>query len=147
MTTMDRQQLTAWCTVGGDWFSSQLDQFVTFEIFFGTFLRSCRILLIPTWKNCHWHFWMRCSMQHEYQLSRVRIIYDDSKHTVLSHVSFVTQELLPLDDPQLSIIEKNTTMAEPFAGPRGMAMGINSRPPPGNLFAMGWLRAHMKEFV
>ncbi len=53
-----------------------------------------------------------------------------------------------MDDSQLSIIEeKNTTMAEPFAGPGGMAMGINSRPPPGNLFAMGWSRAHTKEFV
>jgi hypothetical protein len=29
-----------------------------------------------------------------------------------------------------SLKEKNTTMAEPFAGPGGMAMGINSRPPP-----------------
>ena len=36
-----------------------------------------------------------------------------------------------MDDSQLSIIEeKNTTMAEPFAGPGGMAMGINSHPPP-----------------
>jgi hypothetical protein len=43
--------------------------------------------------------------------------------------------------------KKNTTMAKPNAGSSGMAIVINSCPPPGNLFAMGWSRAHTEDFI
>jgi hypothetical protein len=52
--------------------------------FFGIFLWCHRILLIPTWKNCvgtYLDFLVISSMQHEYQLSRVKIILDGTQHT------------------------------------------------------------------
>ena len=38
-------------------------------------------------------------------------------------------------------------MAEPNARPRRHGNGINSRPTPGSLFAMGWVRAPTKDFI
>jgi hypothetical protein len=62
-------QLEPGARLDEDWLSSYVEQFVTFENFFGTFLRSRKTLLIPTSKVCRWRFFTICSMQHEYQIT------------------------------------------------------------------------------
>jgi hypothetical protein len=43
--------------------------------------------------------------------------------------------------------KKSTKMAKPNTRPDGMAIGISGRPTPGNLFAMGWAKAHTKDSI
>jgi hypothetical protein len=74
-------------------------------------------------------FWARCSMQHEYQLSRVKIIRNDTKHTFYLLFAYHVGISMNGCSPTINHPKKNTTMVEPFARPSGMAMVLLAAPP------------------
>jgi hypothetical protein len=61
-------------------------------------------------------------MQHEYQFTRVRINYDDTKHAF--YLSLVINVGIRMNrrSPTFRISKNTTTMALPFAKPDGMAL-------------------------
>ena len=123
-----------------------MDQFVTFEIFFGTFLRSRRILFIPTWKVCRWRFFTSCSMQHEYQITLVKEV--NMWHKTRIQLSLIINiGISIISCPPILNIKK---IYQPWPSRTLGATagyGMNSHRTPGSLFAMGWSRSLSKDFI
>ena len=130
-----------------DWLSSYVEQFVTFEIFFGTFLRSRRILFIPTWKVCRWRFFTSCSMQHEYQITlskRSKYVTQNTHSTVVGYQR--RNKYLFLSTWFWNIKKIYQPWPSRTLGATA-GYGMNSHSTPRSLFAMGWSRSLSKDFI
>jgi hypothetical protein len=71
------------------------------------------------------------SLQHEYELSRVIIIYNNTKHKYLTLICLLHRIKYTWMIPGINQPKKNTTMAEPFAGSSNMAIANQLTTPPG----------------
>ncbi len=120
-----------------------MDQFVTFEIFFGTFLRSLRILFIPTSKVCRWRFFYEVFYTTWVSNYSINYVTQSTHSTVVDYLRRNKYDILPPDfESQKNISPWPSRTLGATAG-----YGMNSHPTPGSLFAMGWSRLMAKDYI
>ncbi len=98
--------------------------------FFGTFLQSCRIILIPTWKVCRWRFFtfVLCNMSIKLLYRKYELVTQNTHSSLLDYQRRNKYYILP---PNFETSKNyiNHGQAERWA--RWQAIGWIATPPPG----------------